>query len=321
MNESSKMKLQNLLSDFLSKAGEISLKQEECHKELIRISKLYETLKNQYTEYEYVFSPRSKKGENEEVEYCRGQLENLQTEYDSLQEQYDKINENIEMIVEVLASDTNTNPANTLGLKYLEQERQRIARDLHDTALQNIAYIISKIDSCLHNIDTNPIQTKMELSIVKQSLSDSADEIRGIVYNLRPMVIDNVGMESALHKLLELLNESEDYFIDSHIDEITCSDQLILTSVYRIIEECFQNIKKHADAYCIHFIFQQQSNQIYIYIEDDGKGFDPAKIELNDGFHFGLNMIKERVALLSGSIQIDSAYNAGTRIKILIPII
>lgn len=321
MNETSRVKLQNLLSDLQSDATEIALKQEECHKEIVRVSKLLETLKNQYEEYDYVFSPRANKGESEEVQYCREQLEDLRVEYDSLQKQYEKINENVEVIVEILTSDTNNNTVNSSGLKYLEQERQRIARDLHDTALQHIAYIVSKIDSCLQYIDINPVQTKMDLSVVKQNLNDSVDEIRGIIYNLRPMVIDNVGMESALHKLLDFLNESEDYFIDSHIDEINCNNQLILTSIYRIIEECFQNIKRHAEAYCIHFIFQQLSNQFYIYIEDDGKGFDPAKIDVNDFLHFGLNMIKERTALLGGTIQIDSAYNAGTRIKILIPII
>lgn len=321
MNETSKIKLQNLLNDLQAEADEIALKQDECHKEIIRVSKLLETLKNQYAEYDYVFSPRANKGESEEVQYCREQLENLKAEYDTYQNQYEKINGSIEVIVEVLSSDMNNNAVHSSGLKYLEQERQRIARDLHDTALQHTAHMISKIDSCLQNLNTNPIQTKMELSVLRQNLSDSMDEIRGIIYNLRPMVIDNVGMESALYKLLDLLNDNEDYFIDSHIDEVTCNDQLILTSIYRIIEECFQNIKKHAEAYCIHFIFQQQSNQIYIYIEDDGKGFEPSKINENDFSHFGLNMIKERVALLGGTIQIEAAFNAGTRIKILIPIL
>lgn len=320
MNESSKAKLQNLLSTLQSEADEINVKQEEYHNEITRVAKLLETLKKQYTEYEYVFSPRVNKGENSEVKYCREQLEELQTEYDSLQEQYDKITEKIETVVEVLTSDTNNNSVNSMRLRYLEQDRQRIARDLHDTALQHVGYIISKIDSCMQYIDSNPIKAKMELSVAKHNLSDSMDDIRGIIYNLRPMVIDDVGMKSSLQKLIDSLIGKEDYFIDAYIEEIACDNQLILTSVYRIVEECFQNIKNHAEAYCIHFIFQQQLNQLYIYIEDDGKGFDPDEIDVNDSAHFGLNIIKERVGLLGGTIEIDSAYNAGTKIKVLIPL-
>lgn len=321
MNQSSKVKLQNLLSTLQSEANQIAAKQEEYQKEITRIAKLLETLKNQYTEYEYVFSPRVNKNENSEMEYCREQLKELQKEYDSLQEQYASINENIEVIIEVLTSDENKKTFDSTGIKFLEQDRQRIARDLHDTTFQHFAYIMSKLDSSTQHIDTNPIKAKMELSVAKQNLNDCMDEIRGIIYNLRPMVIDNVGMVSALRKLIDLLNGEEDYFIDAHIEEISCNNQLILTSIYRIVEECFQNIKNHAEAYCIHFIFQQQTNQLYIYIEDDGKGFDPDKIDLNDSVHFGLNMIKERVGLLGGTIQIDSAYNAGTRIRILIPLV
>ena len=320
MNESSKNKLRNLLSTLQAEANEITAKQEEYQKEIARVSKLMETLQNQYAEFEYVFSPRVNKGENAEVEYCREQLKELQTEYDSLQEQYENVCGNIEVLIEVLTSDTNKSSFDPSGIRFLEQDRQRIARDLHDTTLQHIVYLMSKLDNCIQYVDGNPIKAKMELSVAKQNLNDCVDEIRGIIFNLRPMVIDNVGMVSALQKLIELISDGEDYFIDSHIEEISCSDQLILTSVYRIVEECLQNIKNHAEAYCIHFIFQQQANQLYIYVEDDGKGFDLAKYDLNDSTHFGLSMIKERVGLLGGTIQIDSAYNAGTKIRILIPV-
>lgn len=320
MNESSKNKLRHLLSTLQAEANEIAAKQEEYQKEIARVSKLLETLQNQYAEYEYVFSPRVNKEENTELEYCREQLKELRAEYDALQEQYENVSGNIEVLIEVLTSDTNKNPVDSSGIRFLEQDRQRIARDLHDTTLQHIVYLISKLDSCIQYVDVNPIKAKMELSIAKQNLNDCVDEIRGIIYNLRPKVIDNLGMVSALQKLIELLSEGEDYFIDSQIEEVSCNNQLILTSAYRIVEECFQNIKNHAEAYCIHFIFQQQGNQLYIFVEDDGKGFDPDRYDFNDSLHFGLSMIKERVGLLGGMVQIDSAFNAGTRISILIPI-
>ena len=93
----------------------------------------------------------------------------------------------------------------------------------------------------------------------------------------------------------------------------------MLKTIYLIIKECFQNIKKHAEAFSIHLIVQEQIGMYYIYVEDDGKGFDVKKSE-NNNSHFGLSMMKERVSLLGGNISIISSDNAGTKIKILIPI-
>ena len=159
----------------------------------------------------------------------------------------------------------------------------------------------------------------MELSIARHNLSESIDEIRGIIYNLRPMVLDSEGFHSTLIKFIEKFNEDKEFDITYDIEDLFCQDQLVLVTIYRIIEECFSNIKKHAEAYKIHLIVQEQIGSYYIYVEDDGKGFDVDQVMLNDNLQFGLSIMKERVKLLGGNITITSSKNAGTRIKILIP--
>ena len=317
MNESSRIKLQTILNSMETEADPLAVQLEDYHNEISKLELEIDRIKEQYSEADFVFSPRTGK-QNEEFKQKQSELELLKKKYEQLQDRYDQINQNIDLVVEVLASE-NDGDASKNGLLYQEQDRHRIARNLHDTALQHMSYLVSKLDSCKNFIDTDPIKAKMELSIARHNLSESIDEIRGIIYNLRPMVLDSEGFHSTLIKFIEKFNEDKEFDITYDIEDLFCQDQLVLVTIYRIIEECFSNIKKHAEAYKIHLIVQEQIGSYYIYVEDDGKGFDIDQVMLNDNLQFGLSIMKERVKLLGGNITITSSKNAGTRIKILIP--
>lgn len=317
MNDSSRLKLQSILTSLETEADPIAMRLEDYHGEISRLEKVLESLMKNVSEADIVFSPRSGKL-NEEVKQRQMELDLLKRKCAALQSRYDQINQNIDLLVDVLASDSDVETTKS-GLVYQEQDRHRIARDLHDTALQHMSYLVTKLESCKNFIDTDPIKAKMELSIARHNLNESIDEIRGVIYNLRPMAMDSDGFNSAVAKFVQSFNEDKKYEITSDIEDIVCDDQLILVTMYRIIEECFSNIKKHAEAYKIHLIIQEQIGLYYIYVEDDGRGFDVDKVFLNDKLQFGLSIMKERVALLGGSVTINSAPNAGTKIKVLIP--
>ena len=317
MNESSRIKLQSILNSMETEADPLAVQLETYQNEISKLELEIDRIKEQYSEADFVFSPRTGK-QNEEYKQKQSELELLKKKCAQIQERYDQINQNIDLVVEVLASENDSDGSKN-GLLYQEQDRQRIARDLHDTALQHMSYLVSKLDSCKNFIDTDPIKAKMELSIARHNLSESIDEIRGIIYNLRPMVLDSDGFHSTLIKFIEKFNEDKEFDITYDIEDLFCEDQLVLITIYRIIEECFSNIKKHAEAYKIHLIVQEQIGSYYIYVEDDGKGFDIDQVMKNNNLQFGLSIMKERVSLLGGNITITSSKNAGTRIKILIP--
>ncbi|MCR5460506.1 MAG: sensor histidine kinase [Acetatifactor sp.] len=317
MNDSSRLKLQSILTSLETEADPIAMRLEDYHGEISRLEKVLESLMKNVSEADIVFSPRSGKL-NEEVKQRQMELDLLKRKCAALQNRYDQINQNIDLLVDVLASDSDVETTKS-GLVYQEQDRHRIARDLYDTALQHMSYLVTKLESCKNFIDTDPIKAKMELSIARHNLNESIDEIRSVIYNLRPMAMDSEGFNSAVAKFVQSFNEEKKYEITSDIEDILCDDQLILVTMYRIIEECFSNIKKHAEAYKIHLIIQEQIGLYYIYVEDDGRGFDVEKVFLNDKLQFGLSIMKERVTLLGGSVTINSAPNAGTKIKVLIP--
>ncbi len=199
-----------------------------------------------------------------------------------------------------------------------EDERRRIAMDLHDTALQNLTYIIHKVELSRMMIDMDTERAKEELVLINNSIRSVIEEIRNTIYDLRPMAFDDIGFKAACERLLDKVNENREYCIISDIDDIDTDSSILLTTVYRIIQESIQNIIKHANATIIKIQCHYFHNILHLYIEDNGKGFKPEEVLKLDSNHFGLKVIKERVELLGGAISIISDIGKGTKIDISI---
>lgn len=318
MNDSSMKTMQMILQYFQKEADELVMELHQSSKELKSLDSLIEEKENNYSVDEYVFSPRSDKSITDEITTLKGRLYDLTKKHEKIQEKYDQINYYIEQIVNVLSCDVNK-PSNLGGLAYQEQDRQRIARDLHSSSLQSLSFIVEKLDAAVRYVDSDPMKAKMEISMAKKNLADCLDNIRSVIHDLQPMILDASCFKDIINKLIERINGNNELNIESEINDLNCKNQIVLVTIYRLIEECLINIKKHANAYQVNLIIQEQVGYYYIYVEDDGKGFDLSSIENNLDNRFGINIMKERVKMLGGSITIDSAFNSGTRIKILIP--
>ena len=318
MNESSRIKLQSILSSMEMEANKVAIDLEESHKRINNLEKEVKQISNSFSENDVIFSPRKDKFPQEELRQKKELLKEENRKNEEIKKQYEELNNNMDMIVDVLSHE-NDMITNKSGLLFHEQDRQRIARDLHEVAVQNLSFLVERLESCIANIDRDPIKVKMDLSMAKNSLASTIDNIRSVVYDLRPIEFEIDNFKNEIQKFVNEFNKNDQFKIEMDIDEIICDDQMILRTVYQIIEESFQNIKKHADAYSIHLIVQEQIGLLYIYVEDDGKGFDLNKVSKDRGLHFGLSIMKEKVSLLGGNISIITSENAGTKIKILIP--
>lgn len=262
-----------------------------------------------------MFSPRNAENvhKNElekaylEKENCKKQNEQLYIKRDQLYEQM----KGLENILEHKEDGL-------MALSIQEEDRQRIARDLHDTSLQNLAHLMHKIELSSLYIDEDAIKAKLELSVVNKVLKKTIDEIRNTIFDLRPMTFDDLGLKAALERLLINLNENQKYFIETDIDDVSCENNLILVSIYRVVQECLNNIDKHANAEKIIFSCKNYNDRCVIVIQDDGKGFNIEKSP--EGKHFGLSLMKERIKLINGGIQISSEEKKGTSIKIEVPL-
>lgn len=202
-------------------------------------------------------------------------------------------------------------------LKIQEEERQRIARDLHDTSLQNLTHLIHKTELSSLYIEKDPVQAKLELSLINKVLRETIDEIRNTIYDLRPMIFDDLGFKAAVERLLDSINDRKQYEMKVSVEETSCENNLVLASVYRMIKECLNNIVKYAECSEIELSCKMKNGICVVVVKDNGKGFDVENYDREK--HFGLSLMKERIELLWGKLQITSKPGEGTEVLIEIP--
>ncbi len=198
-----------------------------------------------------------------------------------------------------------------------ELDRRRIARDLHDTSLQNLSHIIHKLELVSKYMDKDMIKAKLELASVSTSINQIIEEIRMVIYDLRPMVFDDLGLRNAVIGLLDKAKRLTAIDVQYEIDEITSVNETFELELYRILQECVINVCKHSQAHFLIVRLKNHCEHVALTVEDDGIGFDPQEARKKEN-HFGLFILRERVKILSGSIKIDSQPNMGTKIDILI---
>ncbi len=219
------------------------------------------------------------------------------------------------------SNDSDCKKQNMWILGIQEKERQRIAMDLHDRVLQNLAHIVHKVEYSGMFIETDPVRAKLELSLVNRDVRNIIDEIRNTIFDLRPMTFDDIGLDAALQDLIQIKNKDKKYQVESSIENPNCADDLTLVTIYRLVQECFSNIEKHAEATKVEFRCKNEGKKYCVDINDNGKGFLQQEISEKEDKHFGITVMKERVSLLGGTLTIESKVGKGTQVHIEIPLI
>lgn len=198
-----------------------------------------------------------------------------------------------------------------------EIERNRIANELHDTSLQNLTHLTHKIELAGLYLDKDIIKTKLELAEINKELKNIINDIRGTIFDLRPMTFDDLGLKETIERYCENISIQSDLNVVYDIDEIKLEDNDRMLDIYRIIQECISNVIKHAKAKKLTIDLKNESCKIIILISDDGIGYNyESNVEKN---HFGLKIVKERIQFLNGDYTVSSIQNKGTTVKIEIP--
>lgn len=209
-------------------------------------------------------------------------------------------------------------------LETQENERQRISRDLHDYTVQNLTSLVHKTELCSKLVEMDPVRCKLELSMMSKTLRDIINDTRQMIYNLRPMSFDDIGLDITIERALDKLESSEQKKIKFSVEgEPYQIKPVIGITLLRIIQEGCSNAIRYAESSYIKVVLTYEPDNISVKIEDDGKGFDTTQISMDDrsdNSGFGLSMMRERVYLLSGNIEIESKINSGTKIFVNVPI-
>lgn len=188
-------------------------------------------------------------------------------------------------------------------LRKTEDERKRIAADLHDS-------VSNELVNLRHAIQSESGQLKNKIDFI-------LEEVRSISRNISPTLFDKIGLKSSIEQLTERARNQHDFFISSEIDYEGSLDTDKELQLYRIVQEAITNILKHAEAVAGKITISEDNKFVHVEIKDNGKGFDVEKM-LEKGNCFGLLNITERTKYLKGTVDYKSDSD-GTVIRISIP--
>jgi two-component system, NarL family, sensor histidine kinase DegS len=210
-----------------------------------------------------------------------------------------------------------------LGLKIIEaqeEERRRLSREIHDGPAQLLAHVLlgSELIERMYR-DKGPEETKKEIRRFRELVRNALFDVRRIIYDLRPMSLDDLGLLPTVEKYLKRVEEQYPNLGISFrsIGEVGRLPGKLEVALFRLVQEGVQNACKHSGGTSIRVIIEAQEDKMVLLMKDNGKGFKPGTRSENS---FGILGMKERVEILEGRIDIHSDPNEGTTIVAQIPL-
>ena len=305
-----------LYKNYINKKNKIEEILSNYEKETKELEKQLLYYKNNYNELR-MFSPRKNlKTKEDFIKEISQKLELLYKEMDSYKLKIEEIDGNMEAIH--FANEKIDIQPGTEVLSVNENDRKRIARDLHDYTIQDLIYLIHKVEIASKFIDQDPVRAKLELSTITKSLKNTIHSLRNMVYDLHPMTFDDLGFEATLNNFIDYIsNQSNMTITYENNAELENYNELILINLFRIIQECCNNSIKHSEGKKINIKIYEEDKKIVLIVQDDGIGFEITETDSESSNHFGIKIIKDRVFLLSGTCEFYSD-NHGTKITVKI---
>jgi signal transduction histidine kinase len=195
-----------------------------------------------------------------------------------------------------------------------DEERARVAAELHDGIGQSLAIIRNRVSRCLGE-ESDRIQTIDQLEEIGVAVSAAIDEVREIAYGLRPYELDRLGLKNAVESMIEEVSETSSVQIHARLDDVSgLLNERSETNIYRVIQEALHNVIDHSKATSASVLIMAVDGGVRVSVADNGVGFDERTNGTRTGF--GLSGIEERARILGGTVNISSANGKGTLIDL-----
>jgi signal transduction histidine kinase len=196
-----------------------------------------------------------------------------------------------------------------------EAERSRMARELHDQTGQALTSILLGLRSIE---DAKPNQIRDRLAGLRGLVTEALQDVRRLAVDLRPSTLDDFGVVTAIQRLCADVAAKSGISVDFHATrEVDRMSPEVESCLYRVVQEALTNVIKHAGADNVSVLLAPAERDLRLIVEDDGAGFDPAAV---DGARLGLVGMRERVALVDGSLIVESAPGGGTTLRVTVPL-
>ncbi len=199
-----------------------------------------------------------------------------------------------------------------------EDERRRVARELHDDVAQRMALLDMECESTLAVIESDPAAAHNKIRILRENVAEISAGVRTLSHRLHPSLLEHLGTAAALESLLEEFAEREGILTSFYADQVPDNLSLeVATGLYRIAQEALRNVSKHAGKahvkISLHTHDRDEGRQLILEIADSGRGFDPER-QRNPGL--GLISMKERARLLGATLSLQSIPRRGTTVMV-----
>ncbi len=197
------------------------------------------------------------------------------------------------------------------------QERERIAREMHDGLAQALGFLNLKLTLVERGLDGHEESIRRELANMRKVAGDAYEEVRQAIFGLRTMVSRGLGLVPTLSEYLHEFSQQAGIQVRLEVPEDTSRIRFSPegeVQLIRIVQEALNNVRKHSGARTARVRLWQEADEILFAIEDDGAGFDPAQAPANAGRHFGLATMRERAESVGGRLTIRSDAGHGTQV-------
>ncbi|HJW88214.1 MAG TPA: histidine kinase, partial [Dehalococcoidia bacterium] len=248
----------------------------------------------------------------EDIETMRGQLARFRDDLEQAKQALERqVRERTQRLHETLGKVITAQ----------EEERRRLARELHDEQGQALGAISISLDRLSRLVGPAFPQVQKEIEQARDMARLLLQETRRLIYDLRPSVLDDMGLEAAIRW-------SAETHLERHGVEVTFNSSLppgrlsppVEVALFRVAQEAITNIERHAQARHAGIVLEQQGSSLLMQVRDDGRGFDARHILNGRETGVGLEGMQERVLLIGGHMEVVSVPGKGTLIKVEVPL-
>ena len=258
----------------------------------------------------------------------RGQLDKLQSDQSYLQ----KISKTIENTLRMLGMQGAQDAASVkkgsgsaileMVIKAQETERQRLSRQMHDGPTQALSNFIVQTEIAARLFDLDSNRAKEELNILRAAALSTFQKVRTFIFELRPMSLDDLGLYPTIKRYVEAFKEQNEVEVTLILGgQEQRFESYLEVMVFRALQELMGNSARHnldaTNSVQINVVLGVEDNLIKVSVNDNGKGFDPASLASSEGI--GLKLIRERVEMLGGYMDIDAAVGQGCKVSFQVP--
>jgi two-component system, NarL family, sensor histidine kinase DegS len=260
----------------------------------------------------------------------RGQLEKLQSDQRNLerlaelQRRMVELTDGLEALPESKPKTVVGDPSMVIRIVQMEEAaRQSLVRRMHDGPASSLSNFILQAEICQRFFDVNPDRARGELNALKATAATTFETVKDFIFDLRPMMLDDLGVVPTLRRYVETLQDKEERQISIAVTgtERRLEEHVEIT-VFRAVQELLNNARRHAQAVQIQVLLDMGQEEVVAVVEDNGSGFnvEGAMDSTGSSHTIGLSSIRERIIMLGGELNIRSRMGQGTRAEFRIPV-